>query len=90
MSRSLRRGGWGNPLYQHMGWLEKPDDEMEDPRYRRWKYLKVYADHWSCGPSGKTKAISNRWDRRKWNREALKEEPQLPRNHRHWGIWEWW
>lgn len=90
MSRTLRRGGWGNPRYQHMSWREKPEDEMEDPRYLQWKYLKVYSDHWTCSPSRTDKQIANRWDRRQWNREANKEEPQLPINHRHWMLWDWW
>lgn len=87
MSRTLRRGGWGNPRYQHMSWWEKLD-EMEDPLYLQWKYRKVYADHWTCSPPSSVKAINNRIDRARWNREAKKEEPQFI-NHKHWGIWKW-
>jgi hypothetical protein len=60
MSRTLRRGGWGNPLYQHMSYWDIPQDEVEDPRYRGWQYSKVYSDHWTCSPPAAAKKINNR------------------------------
>lgn len=89
MSRTLRRGGWGNPLYQHMSWWEKIDlDEKSDPLYQQWMYRKVYSDHYSCSPPSSWKKINNRIDRARWNREARKDDPQFV-NHRHWGFWNY-
>lgn len=89
MSKTLRRGGWGNPIYQHINYYDVPAGEWRNPLYRYWKYRKIYDEHWTCSPTSKQKKLDNRIDRRRWNREAKKEEPQLT-NHRHRGLWAWW
>lgn len=92
MSKTLRRGGWGHPKYQHDNviWWKHLELAAQDPLHRQWFYRKVYDEHWTCSPPSSMKKIYNRIDRRRWNYEATKPEPQLPRNHRRWGMWAWW
>lgn len=67
--------------YRNPGWMW----------YKKPYPPEAYRDngvHWQMPDS--FHKTCNRLDRRRWNREALKPEPQLPRNHRHWGQWVYW